>query len=249
MSGLKTALAELSPDPGIIGRANEGELLSWCDQGLRALEKAVKLDDAKNVLDLAATLNYAVRVRDMNQEAVIAASKLRIMAERRVGELIASERQAERLASNGGDRRGHLRAVSLTDEETDLPTLADHGITYNEAAAYVKLAAVPAAQFEAVLDEAAADATKRRVGIARSTILRAIDPEGEKRPDERAEDFEKFIDDCAKASRRYDSALTALRWGAVTKDHPWPEATINHARRTLTTLAASLAEILKEIDR
>lgn len=223
---------------------SEGELLSWCDQGLRALERAVKLDDAKNVLDLAATLNYAVRVRDMNQEAVIAASKLRLMAERRVGELIATERNAGRLAG-----RGNLSLVKPNVEDHDISTLTDHGITRDEASAYAKLAAVPADTFEAVLDEVAADATKRRVGITRASVLRAIDPEGEKRLDERAEDFEKFIDDCAKASTRFDVALVALRWGAVTEGHPWPEATVNHARRTLTVLAGNVAEMLKELDR
>jgi len=47
--------------------------------------------EAKDVLAAISTLEHAVKVRDMNQQSVIAASTLRIRAERRVGELIASQ--------------------------------------------------------------------------------------------------------------------------------------------------------------
>ncbi|MEP7115243.1 MAG: hypothetical protein ABI862_18415 [Ilumatobacteraceae bacterium] len=177
------ALATL--DSATIERASLTEVLAWCDQGRTALERAIKLTDGTNLLGVAKTLDYVVRVRDMNQEAVIAASRLRIMAERRVGELIAVERKAGLLASNGGDRKSHLRPISITAEDTDLPaTLAKHGITLNEASAYAKLAAVPAETFDAKLDECATDAGKRRVGVARAAVLRALDPDAQQQTEQ-----------------------------------------------------------------
>ncbi|MEP7115501.1 MAG: hypothetical protein ABI862_19715 [Ilumatobacteraceae bacterium] len=238
-------------------QASLTEVLAWCDQGRTALERAIKLTDATNLLGVASTLDYVVRMRDMNEQAVIAASKLRIMAERRVGELIASERKAGKLDSRGGDRvrrQTNLdgnevgrESISLIAAETDPSTLADHGITYDEASAYAKLAAVPSDQFDAVLDECAAEAIKKRGCITRASVLRTINPEAEKRPDERALDFERFVDSCERAHQRAGVALTAIRFGNITRDHPWPEALVNTSRRILTALATDVAAILKEL--
>lgn len=235
-----------------IGIADSRTVLIWCEQGRSALEQATTLADAKGLLDVTSTLDHAVRLRDMNAETVIAASKLKLLAERRVGEMIAAEREAERLESHGGSRRGHLHAINVTDDDVEVTakaTLAEHGITRNEASSFAKLAAVPADEFDQALDDVAASATERKVGVTRAAVMRAIDPEGEKRPDERAEDFERFIDACAKANRRAEAALATIRFGIAHNGHPWPESSRNVALRTLDELATHLAAARKELTR
>lgn len=240
--------------PGALEQASSRQVLDWCERGREALDNATSLTDAKGILNVADTLAHAVSLRDMNTETIIAASRLKLLAERRVGELIGIERQAERLASNGGRR--HLQPVSLVGNETDpeplrpLATLADHGITYDEASAFTKLADVPADVFNKRLDEAAADAADKRIGITRTNILRRINPEAEKRPAERAADFERFVDACDRANRLATAALATIRFHRDAVATPeWPDLSTNYARRTLSALTATLATITKEINR
>ncbi len=68
--------------------------------------------------------------------AAIAASALRVRAERRVGQLLVAQPKAP-----GAKGRGPI-AVAAVDRN-DPPTLAEQGLTKDESSTYQRLAAVP----------------------------------------------------------------------------------------------------------
>ena len=89
-----------------------------------------------------------------NRQLEIDAAEIRIRAERRVGELIAAQRDTEGLnlgASAGGKKDGPRGSV--VDPRDTRPTLAEAGIDKHLADRARKLAAVPASEFESDLNE------------------------------------------------------------------------------------------------
>jgi hypothetical protein len=80
-------------------------------------------------------------------EAVIAASTLRIRAERRVGELLREQ-----------DLKPGRPKILAPREDS---TLAEQGITYSDSSRYQRLAAVPEDTFEAAVDHVAQGAEVR----------------------------------------------------------------------------------------
>lgn len=78
-----------------------------------------------------------------NQDAVIAASTLRIPAERRVGELLAEQAALQQRAG-----RGRPNNVPVGNIIQPPPTLPDQGLTAEESHTYQRIAAVPEPQFE-----------------------------------------------------------------------------------------------------
>src|SRR5207244_11155703 len=78
-------------------------VLSMCEAGRAALVQAASVVEAKEVLSAISTLEHAVKIRDMNQEAAVAASTLRIRAERRVGELLAQQAESKERQTRGGN--------------------------------------------------------------------------------------------------------------------------------------------------
>lgn len=104
-----------------------------------AIAKCERIDEIKSLSDKAIALRaYYAQSQDIDNEC--AAMRVRIRAERRLGELIPAEQEAGRLASPGQPK-----------EMSSVMTLSDAGIPRNRSARAQELARVPEEQFEAAL--------------------------------------------------------------------------------------------------
>lgn len=120
------------------------------DAACKALSEAKSIDEASKIRNTAEALRAYAR-QAKNKQLEVDAAEIRIRAERRVGELIAAQRETTGLNTGGGDRKSDRR---VEDKPTDQrPTLAEAGIDKNLADRARKLAAVPQAQFEGMVGE------------------------------------------------------------------------------------------------
>lgn len=235
-----------------------GAVLSLCNRGMVALTEAQTIAEGQNVLGVLSTLEHACKVRDLNAEACVAASAMRVRAERRVGELIRAEREAGTLAARSDGPA--LRAVRNTSEPNEHPasdhvppgnkipeTLADHGISRKQAAEFGRLADADEATFEkAVAAEAEKAEEQGGTNVTRSGVLRQINPEREKSPDERWIEADRFFTTCKKLAKQKDAAVSAIRFGVYPGDLPLvPDA----VERALSEAEAALAAVRREWDR
>jgi hypothetical protein len=110
------------------------------DAMVRAIAKAEKVDEVKDIRDKAQALEaYARQARD--NEALNRAVRIRIRAERRAGQLLAQMKGRDERAKQGGDRKSNLTDSSLI-------VLDDLGISYYQASRWQKLAQIPEKVFE-----------------------------------------------------------------------------------------------------
>ena len=172
------------------------------------LAEVVTIEETHNAIAFASTLEHVVRVRDLSTESGIAVSKLRLRAERRMGELIREGQQRGEIATRGGDRRSADRSNSSP------PSLVDLGLSWDESAQAQKLASVDESTFEAALDQEAKRAHDSRGVIPRAGVLRVIDPEGEKSTDTRWRDADSFISACKRvADLGTENVIASIRFG------------------------------------
>lgn len=118
------------------------------EQARTALAECHKVDEVKDIRDKAeAMAAYARQAKD--SELIQYATEIKVRAERRCGELLASTERAPagRPAANASNR--------TTDSP---PTLADMGLTRDESSRYQQLAAMPAEYFETAVETAKATA-------------------------------------------------------------------------------------------
>lgn len=121
----------------------------------RALTACKAVDEVKVWVDKAAAMQaYGRMAKDRTLEAD--AAEIRIRAERRLGEMIALQKTGPGLnrgAKVAGSKPGANDGSSAVVTDDHRPTLAAAGISKDLSARAQKLAAVPAAEFEAVLAE------------------------------------------------------------------------------------------------
>jgi N6-adenosine-specific RNA methylase IME4 len=139
-----------------VGYVSTGQLaeLGYYDQARALLTKAKAVDEVKAILDKTVALKeYARRASDRTGEIDFA--EIRFHAERRLGEMIAAQKQTVGL--NAGTR-GQLKgrdasgAAEKAAPEDTRPTLADVGITSKLSSHSQKMAAIPEEQFQARID-------------------------------------------------------------------------------------------------
>ncbi len=137
-------------DPGIAVLAQATELTIARHGGLRfegakrALAEAVRVDEVKHIRDKA--LAMAVYARQAKDGQLIAmATEIRRRAERRLGEIMAEDRKAGRLAKPPNPKRRVAR------KPDDPPTLAEQGVDKNLADRARKAAAMPEGEFESTV--------------------------------------------------------------------------------------------------
>ena len=237
--------ADLVPlPPGDLDAATDpvGVVLAWCEQGQQALAAARDLAEGRDVLGAASVLEHAVRVRDLNAEAMIAASTLRIRAERRVGELIRAEREAGRLAEQGANRHT-LRPVDVGQADVLPPaTLADHGISRDQASEFQQLADADEEDFEDALAAAEVEARDKQQNVTRSAVRRQLGQE-KPSPDRQWLDTDKFFEACGRIGKwDIEQVVTAIRFGVYPGDMPL----VREAPRLLLDKAR---EVLDQVDR
>lgn len=120
------------------------------DAACRALAEAKSVDEVKLIRDKATAIAAAARIAK-NHEMEIDAAEIRIRAERRLGEMIAEQR--ETVGMNRG-AKGSVVTGSKRDPVKDTrPTLASAGIDKHLADTARKLASIPPESFEATLAE------------------------------------------------------------------------------------------------
>lgn len=113
----------------------------------RAVADAKSVDEVKDIRDQAEAMRaYAKQAK--NKQLEIDASEIRFRAERRIGELMAAQRDSVGLA-NGGDAA--KARVADGPEQNTRPTLAEAGIDKHLADRARKYAAVPEQEFESIL--------------------------------------------------------------------------------------------------
>lgn len=113
------------------------------DEACRALSAAVTVDEAKDIRDKSDALRIYAR-QAKNKQLECDAAEIRFRAERRIGELMAAQRDAGLM--NGG------AATRVAEKPALSPTLADAGIDKNLADRSRKLAAIPTIEFEEILE-------------------------------------------------------------------------------------------------
>lgn len=136
----------------------------------RALAEAKAVDEVKDVRDKADAMRvYAMQAK--NKRLEVDAAEIRIRAERRLGELIAEQKAGEGLNQGG-------RPPEKTGREqrpVSTPTLAEAGISKDLSSRAQKLAAVPAAEFEAEVGE-----WRDRVEAENARVVTRLETAGER---------------------------------------------------------------------
>lgn len=116
-------------------------------------ERIERIEDAKDLADRAAAAKvWAERAR-LGQDQVNLAAVAKLWAERRAGELLAA------MPMNGGDRR------SGSFSESPSLSLKDMGVSHNQSSEWQRMAAIPAGEFQAAVDEASSDGVVSRARV------------------------------------------------------------------------------------
>ena len=113
------------------------------DAACQALAAAKSTDDVKDIRDKAEAMRAYARQAN-NKQMEVDAAEIRIRAERRLGELIANQKDTMGLAKGGKPYQSKPTGV----KDTPVETLADAGIDKNLAKRARKLAAIPEERFE-----------------------------------------------------------------------------------------------------
>ncbi|WP_396179936.1 hypothetical protein [Flavobacterium sp.] len=116
-----------------------------------ALAECYRVDEVKDIRDKAeAMAAYARQAKD--SELIQYATEIKVRAERRCGELLATT-EKNRGAAGVGSNQHQVRSHDST-----APTLAEMGLTRDESSRYQQLAAMPDEHFETAVATAKATA-------------------------------------------------------------------------------------------
>jgi hypothetical protein len=115
-----------------------------------AIAECYKTDEVKDLRDKALALQVYTR-QAKNREAEQHAIDIRMRAERRAGELMLKQAKAEGARGNPGGRGASI--VRSNDPTAQPKTLAEQGISKQQASDWQKIATVPKEAFEAALND------------------------------------------------------------------------------------------------
>jgi hypothetical protein len=114
------------------------------DAACRAVAEAASIDEAKDLRDKGEAMRAYAR-QAKNKDLEVQAAEIRIRAERRIGELMAAQRETEGLNKGAATR--------VAEKPASPPTLAEVGIDKNLADRARKYAAIPEAEFNGIVGE------------------------------------------------------------------------------------------------
>jgi hypothetical protein len=134
------------------------------DAMCRAIDAAYKVDEVKEIRNKAVALEHYAR-QAKNVEAERLACEIRLRAERRAGQLLASMEKAK-----GALKRGQELPRS---NGTTTEVLRDLGISEDQSSKWQKVAAVPQRSFDEALQQAERPTTN---GIIRATTAPKVNP-------------------------------------------------------------------------
>lgn len=120
------------------------------DAACRAISEALAVDEIKGIHDKARAMAAAAKVAK-NKRAEADMMAVRFRAERRIGEIMAMQRDAGLLATGGDAAKARVaEKPELLDQKI---TLSEAGIDKNLADRARKYAAVPEDEFESRIDD------------------------------------------------------------------------------------------------
>ncbi len=117
-------------------------VLPGYSQAIEMIEKASRVDEAKNVIDKAEAIRiYMLKAR--NRDGEFYAAKIRMLAERKAGLLLDESARLRKSQGHGGDRKSRSSETILK--------LSDLGITPDESARWRRMAKLSEHDFELML--------------------------------------------------------------------------------------------------
>ena len=145
------------------GITEHPQALALYDTARRALAEAVRIDEVKKIRDKMVALQaYAKQAKDT--ELITKATDIRMRAERRAGELLATMKERGERAKGGNK---NLRPGSRAATPEQAPKLIDLGVTKTQSSRWQQLAALNSDAFDAKVGAASKRAYD---GIARRFI-------------------------------------------------------------------------------
>ena len=169
----------------------------------KALIEAKTIDEVKDFRDKALAMEaYAYQAKDA--ELVSLSTEIKRRATRRIGELMAEDRAAGKLAKPGNP--------NWVSEKPNSPTLAEQGIDKNLADNARKLAAMPEAKFEAEMERVKDFAVA--VTLGDKEVIEAIRAQKNAGKKERRAANEKYL--ATKIT-----ALPDAKFGVIYADPEW----------------------------
>jgi N6-adenosine-specific RNA methylase IME4 len=171
--------------------------LALYDEACRAIAEAVRVDEAKVILDKAIAMQvYARQAKNNDLEAD--AAEIRLRAERRIGELIEAQKETEGL--NEGTRGSKIKGARVSTK----PTLADAGVDKNLAHRARRAARFKPAEFKKVV------AQTRKAAHAGARAVKQASKKADR----------------AEAEQSLATRITALpdeRYGVIYMDPEWKD--------------------------
>ena len=128
--------------------ANTNTSLALMSRASQMLAEATTIQKAKELKDLALTAQDWARRKGMGEEAIQHCRSYALMAERRMGEMLAATPRAKNRPGPGRGKAGDRALPALRESP---PTLADIGVSKKESSQAQKLAALPEPEFQEVL--------------------------------------------------------------------------------------------------
>lgn len=126
---------------------SSSELVAW---GKRAIEEAGSFEEIKSIRDKAGALRAYTRAIGAAAETVMAATEIKIRAERRMGqELNKLEKNPGAKGNPGGQGSKLVRSEERTAQS---PTLSEIGVSKQRASEWQTLAKASPEQFEAAVE-------------------------------------------------------------------------------------------------
>ncbi|TFH41406.1 MAG: hypothetical protein E4H01_15045 [Lysobacterales bacterium] len=119
--------------------------LAKYEAACRAVAECAQIDEAKDYLDKSEAMRVYAR-QAKNRQLEMQAAEIRFRAERRIGELMEAQGEAGLLNKGGGDHR-------VESGPGAMPTLAEAGINKHLADRARKMAAIPEAEFNGIVDD------------------------------------------------------------------------------------------------
>jgi N6-adenosine-specific RNA methylase IME4 len=177
------------------------------DAACRALTEAKAVDEVKDIRDQAMALRFYAKNRQLEADAI----EIRLRAEKRVGEMMAAQKETVGFNQGGGDHR-------VREKPGAKPTLAEAGIDKNLANQARKLHALGQEKFEKLISncrETIERGIERQILKAVETAEAKVDSESTSLPAGNVEDLHALI-------------ASGHHFGAILADPPWPFATWSH---------------------
>jgi N6-adenosine-specific RNA methylase IME4 len=162
--------------------------LAILDGATKMLAEVRTIDDAKQIMDVAASAKYYAQKHGLGKQAVSYAMEIEIQAEIKLGEFLRKQKETEGLNTGGWVERNAKSCSTQGEPQDRTPTLAEVGISKKLSSEAQVLAALPKEQQQKVIkgeitrkdvktDQRRADRIEKILSISKSnsnlTIVQA----------------------------------------------------------------------------